>query len=171
MSTSSPFIRGIFFFLFLFNSQRVNPSEHKCSSGTLQNLLLPSALGVAGDVMLQAVLLYLQRVVEGAIQLLDRHLDGALRRQEEKLERDTPHSAARQPAPAAHHIFLGSRGRVVLADLQLQNVPLPVESKAAEKLHHAALISAQEESRLNRQEDLLGKKEHVQRFWKDTPTA
>lgn len=39
---------------------------------------VPSALGVTGDVMFQAVLLDLQRVVEGSIQLLHGHFDGTL---------------------------------------------------------------------------------------------
>ena len=38
----------------------------------------PSALGVARYIMLQAVLLNLQGVVEGAIQFLYRHFNGAL---------------------------------------------------------------------------------------------
>lgn len=39
---------------------------------------IPSALGVTWDVMFEAVLLYLQRMVEGSIQLLHSHLDGTL---------------------------------------------------------------------------------------------
>lgn len=42
-------------------------------------LFLPSTLGVARNVVLEAVLFDLQRVLEGAVQLLHRHLDGALR--------------------------------------------------------------------------------------------
>lgn len=40
----------------------------------------PPAFGMTGDVMLEAVLFNLQRVVEGSVQLLDSHFDGALRR-------------------------------------------------------------------------------------------
>lgn len=54
---------------------------------TLQNTLLsvlqwllPPALGVAGDVVFEAVLLYLQSVIERPIQLLHCHLDGTLQK-------------------------------------------------------------------------------------------
>lgn len=39
---------------------------------------VPSALWVAGNVMFEAVLFYLQGVVEGSIQFLYCHLDGTL---------------------------------------------------------------------------------------------
>lgn len=39
---------------------------------------VPSALGVTGDVVFEAVLLYLQRVIEGSIQLLHSHLNWTL---------------------------------------------------------------------------------------------
>lgn len=39
---------------------------------------VPSALRVAGNVVFQAVLFYLQHVVEGAVQLLYGHLDWTL---------------------------------------------------------------------------------------------
>lgn len=42
------------------------------------NHVVPSALGVTGDVVFEAVLLDLQHVVEGSIQLLYRHFDGTL---------------------------------------------------------------------------------------------
>lgn len=40
-----------------------------------------------------------------------------------------------------HHIFLSTRRRVVLTDLQLQHIPLPVEGKTAKEFHHGALVS------------------------------
>lgn len=41
-------------------------------------MAIPSALGVTGDVVFEAVLLDLKHVVEGPVQFLHRHLDGAL---------------------------------------------------------------------------------------------
>lgn len=43
--------------------------------GTLN---IPSALGVTGDVMFKAVLLYLKHMIKGPIQFLHRHLNGTL---------------------------------------------------------------------------------------------
>lgn len=97
MSTSSPFIRGIFFFLFLgkrshrkMHLWRYNDShQHKVSSvnkmkntmtdikGTLTSYI-PPALGVTGDVVFEAVLLYLKHMVKGSIQFLHCHLNGTL---------------------------------------------------------------------------------------------
>lgn len=131
MSTSSPFIRGIFFFLFLEEETNRTTSQQKTKTNmghiiflfsiidisfSLETTVLtatpeiydiyciycqyynittitahlksrghepcavevPSALGVTGDVVFQTVLLDLQRVVEGSIQLLHRHFDGTL---------------------------------------------------------------------------------------------
>ena len=47
--------------------------ESVCSA-----VCVPAALGVTGDIVFQAVLLDLQRVVEGSIQLLHCHFDRAL---------------------------------------------------------------------------------------------
>lgn len=47
-----------------------------------KGLYTPPALGVTGDVMLEAVLLYLQHMVKGAIQLLHCHLNGTLQTSE-----------------------------------------------------------------------------------------
>lgn len=96
MSTSSPFIRGIFFFLFLGEEAiringdiMTNSHNHKVSTvnkmkytmtnikGTLTSYI-PSALGVTWDVVFKAVLLYLKHMVKGSIQFLHRHLNGTL---------------------------------------------------------------------------------------------
>lgn len=58
---------------------------------------VPAALGVTGDVVFQAVLLDLQRVVEGPIQLLHRHFDRALQAKK-------------------HRIILGNGNSVTLLD-------------------------------------------------------
>jgi len=60
------------------NTNDKQQQQQQQQQQTLEGAVLPSALGVAGDVVLQAVLLDLQRVVEGAVQLLHRHLDGPL---------------------------------------------------------------------------------------------
>lgn len=103
MSTSSPFIRGIFFFLFLGKESTrkgicarsearaaatapVKVSGFKNTFHILQDakmkgtlILVPSALGVTGDVVFEAVLLYLKHMVKGSVQFLHRHLNGTLR--------------------------------------------------------------------------------------------
>lgn len=125
--------------------------------------LLPSALGVAGDVMFETVLFYLQSVIEGPIQLLYCHLDGTLQEKTQEISCQRPLevtirmsyqvktnklNSLRLPSPhvsilylKAYHIFLSPRWHVVLTDLQLQHVPLPVEGKASKEFHHTALIA------------------------------
>lgn len=55
-----------------------NPILHiAATTGTLI-LCIPSALGVTGNVVFKAVLLYLKHMIKGSIQFLHRHLNGTL---------------------------------------------------------------------------------------------
>lgn len=62
----------------ILHSGEVNVNLLSCHEWNLLLLVLP-ALRVAGDLKLGLVLLYLERVVEGAIQLLYGHSERALR--------------------------------------------------------------------------------------------
>ena len=78
-----------------------------CHQGNLLLLVAPT-LGVAGDLKLGLVLLNLEGVVEGAIQLLDGYCQWA-------------------------HVAQPPTRRQVLFDLQLHHVALAVEDKVAKK--------------------------------------